>query len=81
MSQWLFSLIPVPPEGNSSNLMMYLGKTYKQWTEKSTPVYLATVKDNSFNPRSAGNLSIEIGDETEYGNYSNGLLKATEKYQ
>ncbi|XP_062276922.1 receptor-type tyrosine-protein phosphatase eta [Scomber scombrus] len=70
------------PKTNSSDLTIYLGKTYKQWTEKSTLVYLATVKDNNIQSRSGGNdLSIEIGDEDQYGSYSNGILKATGKYQ
>ncbi|XP_053174860.1 receptor-type tyrosine-protein phosphatase eta [Scomber japonicus] len=69
------------PKANSSNLTIYLGKTYEQWTEKSTLVYLATVTDNS-QSRSGGNdLSIEIGGEDEYGSYTNGILKATGTYQ
>ncbi|KAM7396461.1 hypothetical protein PAMP_019498 [Pampus punctatissimus] len=67
---------------NVDNLTMYLGKTYQQWNEKSTPVYLATVRNNNFQSRSGESyLSIEIGDESKWGSYTNGALHATEGYQ
>ncbi|XP_044212573.1 receptor-type tyrosine-protein phosphatase eta isoform X1 [Thunnus albacares] len=70
------------PDVNASNLRAYLGKTYQQWSEKSTSVFLATVKDNDFQSRSGESyLIVEIGDESKWNSYTNGALKATEKYQ
>ncbi|XP_042268585.1 receptor-type tyrosine-protein phosphatase eta isoform X4 [Thunnus maccoyii] len=70
------------PDVNTSNLRAYLGKTYQQWSEKSTSVFLATVKDNDFLSRSGESyLIVEIGDESKWNSYTNGALKATEKYQ
>ncbi|KAM7414244.1 hypothetical protein PAMA_019185 [Pampus argenteus] len=67
---------------NVDNMTTYLGKTYQQWHEKSTPVYLATVRDNNVQSRSGESyLSIQIGDESKWGSYTNGALKATERYR
>ncbi|XP_068458580.1 receptor-type tyrosine-protein phosphatase eta-like [Clinocottus analis] len=64
------------------NSMKYVGKTHKQWREKDTPVYMATVIENHFQSRSgAGHLNIEIGNESKWEGYTNGPLEANGKYQ
>uniref|UniRef100_UPI003AACB5E9 receptor-type tyrosine-protein phosphatase eta n=1 Tax=Centroberyx gerrardi TaxID=166262 RepID=UPI003AACB5E9 len=67
---------------DTSNLTQYLVNTYQEWSIEATSVYLATVKDNLIQSRSGGNqLTINIGDETEWEGYINGVLKANEQYQ
>ncbi|XP_068578957.1 receptor-type tyrosine-protein phosphatase eta-like [Cebidichthys violaceus] len=68
--------------GDTSDLTKYVGKTYKQWQEKDTPVYMATVVENNFQSRSGvDHLSIVIGDESKWNGYTNGALMANGKYQ
>ncbi|KAM6925928.1 receptor-type tyrosine-protein phosphatase eta-like [Lycodopsis pacificus] len=68
--------------GNTSDFTKYVGKTYKQWQEKDTPVYMATVVKNSFYSRSGVNhQDIVIGDESKWKGYTNGALMANGKYQ
>ncbi|KAM9854710.1 receptor-type tyrosine-protein phosphatase eta-like [Aulostomus maculatus] len=67
---------------NTSNLSKYLGKTYKQWSEKATPVYLATVRERNVQSRSKeDHLLIDIGDGSTWEGYTNGALHAKGKYQ
>ncbi|KAL7403339.1 hypothetical protein ABVT39_027926 [Epinephelus coioides] len=66
----------------TSNLTKYLGKTYRQWKAGDTPVYLATVRENELQTRSGeSDLIIEVGDETRWEGYTNGVLDANGKYQ
>nr|XP_020469476.1 receptor-type tyrosine-protein phosphatase eta [Monopterus albus] len=67
---------------NTSDLKVYLGKTYKEWKAKATPVYLATVR-NATNLKRSVNvyLSIDVGDESTLENYDNGALEATGRYR
>ncbi|XP_041794912.1 receptor-type tyrosine-protein phosphatase eta isoform X3 [Chelmon rostratus] len=68
--------------GDPSNWGDFLGKTYNQWKEGDTPVYLATVKENIFQSRSGeSHLNIEVGDESEWEGYTNGALDHNGKYQ
>ncbi|XP_049928086.1 receptor-type tyrosine-protein phosphatase eta isoform X2 [Epinephelus moara] len=67
---------------DTSNLTKYLGKTYRQWKAGDTPVYLATVRENELQTRSGeSNLIIEVGDESTWEDYTNGVLDANGKYQ
>ncbi|XP_078024164.1 receptor-type tyrosine-protein phosphatase eta isoform X8 [Epinephelus lanceolatus] len=67
---------------DTSNLIKYLGKTYRQWKAGDTPVYLATVRENELQTRSGeSNLIIEVGDETTWEGYTNGVLDANGKYR
>lgn len=76
-----FIVIPVPPD-DTSNLTKYLGKTYRQWKAGDTPVYLATVRENELQTRSGeSDLIIEVGDDTTWEGYTNGVLDANGKYQ
>ncbi|TNN87990.1 Receptor-type tyrosine-protein phosphatase eta [Liparis tanakae] len=68
--------------GDISEFDKFVGKTYKQWQEDDTPVYMATVVENSFLSRSGDNLlNIEIGDQSQWKGYTNGALEANGKYQ
>lgn len=65
-----------------SNWRTYLGNTYDQWTAKDTPAYLATVTKNTFQSRSGeSKLTIEVGDESKWKGYMNGILVTGGKYQ
>ncbi|XP_049429858.1 receptor-type tyrosine-protein phosphatase eta [Epinephelus fuscoguttatus] len=67
---------------DTSNLTKYLGKTYRQWKAGDTPVYLATVRENELQTRSGeSDLIIEVGDDTTWEGYTNGVLDANGKYQ
>lgn len=80
-SQLLFSAVPIPP-GNTSDFTKHLGKTYAQWKAKDTPVYLATVTENTFQPRSEKtHLNIVVGDESKWEGYTNGALDPNGKYR
>nr|XP_019957680.1 PREDICTED: receptor-type tyrosine-protein phosphatase eta-like [Paralichthys olivaceus] len=71
-----------PPDNYTSHLKEYVGKTYDQWRDDKTPVYLATVRETKLQSRSAGNyLSITVGDETKWEGYSNGALDANGQYR
>ncbi|XP_059191053.1 receptor-type tyrosine-protein phosphatase eta isoform X2 [Centropristis striata] len=71
-----------PASDQLSNLTEYVGKTYAQWQAKDTPVYLAAVRDNIFQSRSAErHLTIEVGNGSKFEGYTNGALAATKKYQ
>ncbi|KAK9516915.1 hypothetical protein VZT92_024823 [Zoarces viviparus] len=68
--------------GNTSDFTKYVGKTYKQWQEKNTPVYMATVEENIFHSRSeVSHRDIVIGDESKWNGYTNGALTSKGKYQ
>uniref|UniRef100_UPI0037E8ED9F receptor-type tyrosine-protein phosphatase eta isoform X2 n=1 Tax=Semicossyphus pulcher TaxID=241346 RepID=UPI0037E8ED9F len=68
---------------DTSDFKNYLGKTYNQWTAGETLAYLATVKEiNPSQSRSAAtHLSLEVGDDTRWEGYTNGVLQAKGKYQ
>ncbi|XP_077938912.1 receptor-type tyrosine-protein phosphatase beta isoform X2 [Gasterosteus aculeatus] len=69
----------------ASDLTTYVSKTYQEWKEQATQVYMATVKnltETTVTSRSEeGPLDIEIGSENKWGAYFNGPLEANEKYQ
>ncbi|XP_073327843.1 uncharacterized protein [Pagrus major] len=67
--------------GNTSNWRNYLEKTYNQWKEGSTQVYLATVTKIALSRSVATHLNIEIGDGSKFLDYTNGALSANGKYQ
>lgn len=70
----LFSIITAPADGDAKD---YLGKTYSEWQNGDAPVYLATVIENSFQSRSVQEkLFIQVGDETQWEGYTNGLLNS-----
>ncbi|XP_028263428.1 tenascin-X isoform X3 [Parambassis ranga] len=64
---------------NSSNLGMYLGNTYGDWTKQKAPVYLATVRRTTFTRSS--DMVIIIGDDSTWEGYSNGALNPGNKYR
>ncbi|XP_036964427.1 receptor-type tyrosine-protein phosphatase beta-like isoform X4 [Acanthopagrus latus] len=66
---------------NTSDLTKYLSSTYDQWKKGSTPVYLATVRSIPLTRSQATHLSIEIGDESKYLDYTNGALTANREYK
>lgn len=67
--------------GNTSTWRPYLGKTYDEWKESRAPVYLAAVKSISIS-RSAGiHHTLEVGDESKWEGYTNGVLTPGQKYQ
>ncbi|XP_077424965.1 receptor-type tyrosine-protein phosphatase eta-like [Vanacampus margaritifer] len=60
----------------------YLGKTYQQWIDKQSPVYLATIKKRNAQSRSEENmLSVDIGDGSEWEGYTNGALHSNRRYR
>ncbi|GLD60175.1 receptor-type tyrosine-protein phosphatase eta-like isoform X4 [Lates japonicus] len=68
--------------GNTFDLKKYLGKTYDEWKAKSTPVYLAIVKETILQSRSGEDgLRIVVGDESRCKGYTNGALDANGQYQ
>lgn len=75
-----FSVIPVFSD-NTSDLTKYLSSTYDQWKKGSTPVYLATVRSITLTRSQATHLSIEIGDESKFLDYTNGALTANREYK
>ncbi|XP_077372151.1 receptor-type tyrosine-protein phosphatase eta isoform X2 [Festucalex cinctus] len=69
-------------ESDAANLTNYLGKTYQQWIDKQSPVYLATIKKRNAQSRSEENmLSVDIGDGSEWEGYTNGALRGNRRYQ
>lgn len=59
-----------------------MGNTYDQWKAKDTPVYLATATNSIFQSRSGeSNLTLEVGDESKWKGYTNGILVTGGKYQ
>lgn len=74
--------MPVPSEFDTANMSQYLGKTYQQWIDNQSPVYLATVKERNGQSRSQENmLSVEIGDGLQWEGYTNGPLRSNRRYQ
>ncbi|XP_075944930.1 receptor-type tyrosine-protein phosphatase eta-like [Anarhichas minor] len=68
--------------GDTSDFTKYVGKTYKQWQQNDTPVYMATVVENIFQSRSGvSDRDIEIGDESKWNGYTNGALTANGIYR
>ncbi|XP_070827425.1 receptor-type tyrosine-protein phosphatase eta-like [Chaetodon trifascialis] len=68
--------------GDTSDWGGFLGKTYDQWKEGDTPVYLATVAENNLESRSGeSHLNIEVGDGSAWNGYTNGGLDSNGKYQ
>ncbi|KAM3608811.1 uncharacterized protein V6R79_005192 [Siganus canaliculatus] len=75
-------LITEEDPADSSDWKTYLGKTYSQWKDKETPVYLATVIETSSTSRSVeSSLNVKIGDSTQWHDYNNGPLDPNGKYQ
>ncbi|XP_061628616.1 receptor-type tyrosine-protein phosphatase eta isoform X1 [Phyllopteryx taeniolatus] len=69
-------------ESGMANMSAYLGKTHQQWLDKQTPVYLATVKERNVQSRSDENmLSVDIGDGSQWEDYTNGALRGNRRYQ
>ncbi|XP_019749602.1 receptor-type tyrosine-protein phosphatase eta-like isoform X3 [Hippocampus comes] len=69
-------------EFDTANMSQYLGKTYQQWIDNQSPVYLATVKERNARSRSQENmLSVEIGDGSQWKGYTNGALRGNRRYQ
>ncbi|KAM8750634.1 receptor-type tyrosine-protein phosphatase beta-like isoform 10-T10 [Acanthopagrus schlegelii] len=66
---------------NTSDLTKYLSSTYDQWKKGSTPVYLATVRSITLTRSQATHLSITIGDESKFLDYTNGALLANREYK
>ena len=74
---------------DSSKLKQYLNQTYQDWSAGRTSIYLATVKENLSPVRSGDNsrfrrevsdLLVDIGDGGTWKGYTNGALKARDKY-
>ncbi|XP_054633084.1 receptor-type tyrosine-protein phosphatase eta isoform X2 [Dunckerocampus dactyliophorus] len=67
---------------DTSNVSQYLGKTYQQWLDKETPVYLATVQRRKLLSRNTETIFfVDIGDGSQWEGYTNGALSANRRYQ
>ncbi|XP_055078519.1 receptor-type tyrosine-protein phosphatase eta [Periophthalmus magnuspinnatus] len=64
-------------------VVQYLASTYTEWEAGKTEAYLATVisVDTRAARDTTNTLSINVGDESMWNGYSNGLLKPTRKYK
>jgi len=74
--------------GVGSNLTQYLSKRHRDWTEGSTPAYLATVVGNlsqvgsGVDSRSLEEaVIVTIGNGGRWKGYINGALKANKQYR
>uniref|UniRef100_A0A3Q1AWF7 protein-tyrosine-phosphatase n=1 Tax=Amphiprion ocellaris TaxID=80972 RepID=A0A3Q1AWF7_AMPOC len=65
---------------DNADLKEYLGKTYDEWKDEKTPVYLATAINNTARLQSNEDL-IVIGDGSKWNGYRNGALNVNGKYQ
>ncbi|CAJ1057368.1 tenascin-X-like isoform X5 [Xyrichtys novacula] len=69
-------------EPSMSEFRSYLGRTYDEWVEEKTLAYLATVIQMSSQSRSGDTqVTIEIGDDTTWKGYTNGVLRANGEYK
>lgn len=74
--------------GEESNLTQYLSKTHQDWTEGSTPTYLAVVGNLSQVGSGVDSRSLEeeinqivIGNDGLWEGYNNGALEANKPYR
>uniref|UniRef100_A0A3Q1EYV8 protein-tyrosine-phosphatase n=1 Tax=Acanthochromis polyacanthus TaxID=80966 RepID=A0A3Q1EYV8_9TELE len=64
----------------NDDLKEYLGKTYTEWKEKKTPVYLATATNSIAKPQSKEDR-IVVGNGSKWKGYTNGALNSNREYQ
>ncbi|XP_057692294.1 receptor-type tyrosine-protein phosphatase eta isoform X2 [Corythoichthys intestinalis] len=68
-------------ESDTADMKQHLGKTYQEWIEKKTRVYLATVKERKVKTRIHDEaLSVHIGDGSKWKGYTNGELRGNRRY-
>ncbi|CAN9498789.1 unnamed protein product [Ophioblennius macclurei] len=73
-------LVKKTASGDCSNCTDRVGKTYAEFKNGDTSVYLATVTPLT-SSRNAQELNIEVGDDSVWEGYRNGALDANTNYQ
>lgn len=78
----LAAIVCLALSDNTSEWKTYLEKNYELFKQRSTTVYLATVKKpGGMQSRSAeSQLIIDVGDGSKWEDYDNGALDAGGKY-